>query len=98
MPEEAPSGRGGVRGHRPSDRSVRPGLVAAPALLNALIHRSAWKEYSRKFAGTILYIRSPIGPETVASTGPKRSSQYYMLWCWMDIRSCECSSGSDYDI
>jgi hypothetical protein len=40
MPEEAPSGRGGVRGHRPSDRSVRPGLVAAPALLNALIHRS----------------------------------------------------------
>jgi hypothetical protein len=46
MPEEAPSGRGGVRGHRPSDRSVRPGLVAAPALLNALIHRSAWKENS----------------------------------------------------
>jgi hypothetical protein len=49
MPEEAPSGRGGVRGHRPSDRSVRPGLVAAPALLNALIHRSAWKGYSEKF-------------------------------------------------
>jgi hypothetical protein len=49
MPEEAPSGRGGVRGHRPSDRSVRPGLVAAPALLNALIHRSAWKGYSPKF-------------------------------------------------
>src|SRR5215203_3064919 len=44
MPEEAPSGRGGVRGHRPSDRSVRPRLVAAPALLLALIHSSAWRD------------------------------------------------------
>jgi hypothetical protein len=52
MPEEAPSGRGGVRGHRPSDRSVRPGLVAAPALLNALIHRSAWKVNSANFVLT----------------------------------------------
>jgi hypothetical protein len=59
MPEEAPSGRGGVRGHRPSDRSVRPGLVAAPALLNALIHRSAWKDHSRKFACRILHRCAP---------------------------------------
>jgi hypothetical protein len=64
MPEEAPSGRGGVRGHRPSDRSVRPGLVAAPALLNALIHRSAWKENSPKFISTKLHSPGPNGLES----------------------------------
>ena len=78
MPEEAPSGRGGVRGHRPSDRSVRPGLVAAPALLNALIHRSAWKEYSAKFVCKIVHSSGPWGRDTDPSSGPTHPSQHYM--------------------
>jgi hypothetical protein len=39
-----------------------PGILVAPALLFALIHRSAWKRYSRKFAVAISGISSPIKP------------------------------------
>jgi len=35
--------------------STRLGLSAAPALLLALIHRSAWKVNSAKFGGRIVY-------------------------------------------
>jgi hypothetical protein len=60
MQEESQGGvRGGVRGGERSPFSgvgvSGPGLVAAPALLLALIHRSAWKGYSQKFADTVFW-------------------------------------------
>jgi hypothetical protein len=86
MPEEAPSGRGGVRGHRPSDRSVRPGLVAAPALLNALIHRSAWKGYSRKFGCKIVHNTGPMRALRHIPDVGKHTRRRYMLWWRIKMR------------
>jgi hypothetical protein len=89
MPEEAPSGRGGVRGHRPSDRSVRPGLVAAPALLNALIHRSAWKGYSAKFRYEILHNTGPMRALRHIPDVGEHTRRHYMLWQRIKMRRCE---------
>jgi hypothetical protein len=50
---------------------VRGRGVAAPALLHALIHPSAWNKNSRKFTLTILYSSRPSGQEIL--TSPARS-------------------------
>ena len=51
-----------------------------------LIHRSAWKWNSPKFACRILNESRSWDRIRRSSSDPTHSSQHYMLWRWIDMR------------
>ena len=64
-----------------------PGLLYAPALPFALIHRSAWKENSQKLVCRLLHSPAPWSPYGQPETSRLLKVDHYMLHVRTEMRS-----------
>jgi hypothetical protein len=66
-----------------------------PALPLALIHRSAWNRYSRKFISKILHSPSPVPLKTLLQAPRIAPVRYRLLHRWIDMRVCGCAPAAN---